>query len=301
MEAKPKTDQESSAGGDDGGRAPNPRLTVVIVTWRSAEFVAESLAALDLELRPADELIVIDNASDDGSADIVARATDRARIVRNVENVGFVSAVNEGARMAAGDLLVLLNPDAAVRPGWRDAIERPWTQGYGWGAWQALITSDSGRSINSDGNQIHFTGICWAGGAGRPVEEAPDEPGEVGYPSGACMAVPLDVWRELGGFSERLFMYGDDVDLGLRIRLSGRAVGIEPSARVEHDYEFDKGSAKWRYLERSRWAFIVRTYPGALLVRLAPALVVTELAVVLAALRGGWLRAKAGAVWDLSG
>ena len=77
---------------------------------------------------------------------------------------------------------------------------------------------------------------------------------------------------------EPFFLYQEDVDLSLRLRLAGGTIGIEPAARVDHDYEFAKGPAKWRYLERNRWAMILRTYPLALLLLLTPALLATEIA-----------------------
>jgi hypothetical protein len=70
---------------------------------------------------------------------------------------------------------------------------------------------------------------------------------------------------------------------------------------VDHDYEFDKGARKWRYLERNRWATLIRTYPGVLLALLAPALLATELALVLAATAGGWLPQKLSAWGETAG
>jgi N-acetylglucosaminyl-diphospho-decaprenol L-rhamnosyltransferase len=95
------------------------------------------------------------------------------------------------------------------------------------------------------------------------------------------------------------FLYHEDVDLSLRLRLAGGRVGIEPAARVDHDYEFAKGAAKWRHLERNRWATLLRTYPAALLVLLAPALVLTELALGAVSIAGGWSRQKALAWLDV--
>ena len=87
-------------------------------------------------------------------------------------------------------------------------------------------------------------------------------------------------------------MYCEDLDLCLRLRLDGWAIGIVPGARVEHDYDFDKGGRKWFLLERNRWWTILSDYPGALLLLLAPALLGAELALLAVAARGGWLRQK---------
>jgi GT2 family glycosyltransferase len=88
---------------------------------------------------------------------------------------------------------------------------------------------------------------------------------EVGFASGACLAVPRAEWERAGGFAGDFFLYHEDVELSLRLRLAGGRIGIERAATVDHEYEFEKGPAKWRHVERNRWATIVRTYPAALL------------------------------------
>jgi GT2 family glycosyltransferase len=184
---------------------------------------------------------------------------------------------------------VLLNPDAVPAPGWRAAIERPVVDGRDWAAWMALVTAEEGRVVNTRGGVVHFTGIAWAGGAGEPARAAAEGgPREVGFASGACLAVGLEAWRDAGGFPESFFLYHEDVDLSLRLRLAGGRLGIEPAAVVDHDYEFEKGASKWRHLERNRWATVLRTYPAALLALVLPALLATEVALLVVALAGGW-------------
>jgi GT2 family glycosyltransferase len=181
-------------------------------------------------------------------------------------------------------------------PGWREAIELPLADGRDWVAWQALVTADGGTTINTRGGVVHFTGIAWAGDAGRRIEDLPTTESlaieEPGFVSGACLAIPRAAFIEAGELPERFFLYHEDVDLSLRLRLAGGTLGVEPAARVDHDYEFDKGLAKWRYLERNRWATLLRTYPGALLVLIWPALIATELALVPVSIRGGWFGQK---------
>jgi GT2 family glycosyltransferase len=212
-------------------------------------------------------------------------------VIESGANLGYGAGNNLGAREARGELLLFLNPDAEPAPGFRDAIERPLADERGWAAWQGLVTAEGGRVVNTRGGIVHFTCIAWAGGAGEDVDEV-TTPAEPGFVSGACLAIPRATFEEVGGFAEDYFLYQEDVDLSLRLRLRGGRLGVEPDARVDHAYEFEKGATKWRRLERNRWATIIRTYPAPLLVVVMPALLATELALVPASLAGGWLPQK---------
>jgi GT2 family glycosyltransferase len=268
-----------------------PTLSVLIVAYESRDDLQRTLPALLPELGAGDELIVVDNKPGDGSAEAARELAPRARIVTMGSNTGFAGGADAGAEVAGGDLLVVLNPDAAPQPGFGEAIRRPWLEDRGWSAWQALVADGEGRCVNSAGNPLHFTAITWAGGHGLPLDQAPPA-GEVSVASGACLAIPLTEWRRVGGFPAEFFMYHEDVDLSVRLRAAGGIVGIEPAAVVAHDYEFGANPQKWFWLERNRLAFLVRTYPGALLALLAPALLATELALLPVAAAGGWGREK---------
>ena len=110
--------------------------------------------------------------------------------------------------------------------------------------------------------------------------------------------VRRSMFEALEGYTEGFFMYYDDVDLAWRARLAGWEVLFCPRARVAHDYEFQKGSYKWRYLERNRWwCMLAHFRPGTLLM-LAPLLFAVEAAICARAAREGWLDAKLDA-WRL--
>lgn len=271
-------------------------LSLVIVSHNSRDALESTLPALAAQLRDGDELIVVDNGSADGTPGLVSELAPAAKLLETGANLGFAGACNRGAAAAAGELVCLLNPDAVPAEGWRDAIELPLTEARGWDAWQALVTAHEGTEVNTRGGVVHFTGIAWAGGAGKPIAAQGALAGaEPGFVSGACLAMSRRRYLEAGGMPEEFFLYHEDVDLSLRLRLAGGRLGVEPAARVDHAYEFEKGAYKWRYLERNRWATLIRTYPGALLLALAPALLLTELALLAVATAGGWLPQKLGA------
>src|SRR4051794_34780250 len=202
------------------------RLSVVVVTYNCREDIVRTLPAMAEQLADGDQLVVVDNASSDGTAD--AAAGFATVVVRNEANEGFAAGANAGAARASGDLLVFLNPDAAPAPGFADAIAAPLRDRRDWAAWMGLVTAEEGRIVNTSGGVVHFTGIAWAGEFGRPAAEVSSAAHEVGFASGACLAVPRDNWS---GFPEHYFMYCEDVDLSLRLRLAGGTVGIEPTAR----------------------------------------------------------------------
>lgn len=284
-----------SADAAASGPAQAPALSVVVVTHNSAAQIAHTLPAIVAELRAGDELIVADNLSTDAGAELARRLAPGAHVIERGVNDGFGAGANAGAGLASNELLLFLNPDALVAPGFRDAIELPIVEARGWQAWQGLLTAADETLVNTWGGAIHFTGIAWAGGAERPLSEAPAEPQQVPFASGGCLAILRQSFEEVGGFDPTYFLYHEDADLSLRLRLAGGSVGLEPRARADHDYEFSKGAHKWRYLEQNRWATIIRTYPATLLVLLAPALAATELALLLVATLGGWLPEKLNA------
>ena len=277
-----------------------PSLSVLIVAWNSREELGRTLPALLPELREGDELIVVDNDSDDGTAEVVLAQAPAAQIVRMGRNAGFAGGCNAGAEEASGDLLVILNPDAAPLPGWGEAIRRPWLEGRGWAAWQALVAEAGGA--RSTRPATRSTSPASSGRAATGVRSPrPQPPARSSALSGACLAIPLRTWRELGGFAEHFFLYHEDVDLSLRLRLRGDSArdrtgrGRRPRLRVRRSNEH-----KWRWLERNRLAILVRVYPAPLLLLLAPALLATELVLLAVAAGGGWggqkLRANAEAL-----
>jgi N-acetylglucosaminyl-diphospho-decaprenol L-rhamnosyltransferase len=277
-------------------------LAVVVVAHNSAHALPGLLGPLLQQLREDDQLLVVDNASEDATAEATQRAGGPVQLLRSERNLGFAGGCHLGARGTDAPLLLFLNPDCRPEPGCLDQLRRAADEHQAWGAWQAAVMLPDGR-INTDGGVVHFTGLGWAGDCGSPPEALPALPREVAFPSGAALTVRRRVWDELGGLDPAYFLYSEDLDLGLRAWLAGHRVGIVPGARVVHDYEFQKGAQKWFWLERNRWRTVLSVYPARLLLLLLPALLAVEMAIMATAGRQGWLsaklRAQAAVLFDL--
>jgi GT2 family glycosyltransferase len=274
-------------------------LSVIVVTFNERAVIERCLPPLMEQLTTEDELIVADNCSEDGTVEAVERLAPGAAIIRMESNDGYMPACNAAAERAGGDVIVTLDADVIPAPGFCDAIRRPVVEDRGWAGWMGLVTMDDGRLINTSGGVSHFTGLSWAGQVGEPLDAANGRPREVSFLTGACLAISREAWERDPGFANDYFLYFDDVDWCWRARLAGGRLGIEPSARVDHLYDFTKRRVKWRLLERNRWATVIRTYPRELLVLLLPALILVELALPVIALRSGWLREKLQADLDV--
>jgi N-acetylglucosaminyl-diphospho-decaprenol L-rhamnosyltransferase len=269
-----------------------PGVATVVVSHNSAAHLPALLSAMLDQTGPGDELIVVDNLSCDGSAAVARAAGDRVTVIETGANLGFGGGCHVGADATDAPLLFFLNPDSVPEPGCLDRLRNAAAAHPTWGAWQAVVLMDGGDRINTDGGIVHFTGIGWAGHCGEPVSSLRRAPSTAGFPSGAALMIRRELWTALGGFEADYFLYCEDLDLGLRLWLAGHEVGVVPDAHVVHSYDFDKGAAKWFYLERNRLRTVLSVYPPTLLALLTPALLGLEVALLVVAGRQGWVGAK---------
>jgi GT2 family glycosyltransferase len=262
--------------------------SVVIVNYRGRGRLGRCLEALlAAPPRCSHEIIVIDNASDDGSWDEAA-CHPEVQLVCNPENVGFARACNQAASLADGKHLVFLNYDCQPEAGWLDVLVACADGDPGVGAAQAVLLHADG-SVNTAGNRLHYLGFSWAPNGDAPPTGPPTE---ISVGSGACLLVPAIRFHEVGGFWEAMFLYCEDTDLCWRLRLTGLRIVVCPDARVRHDYDFSRNPEKLFHLERNRLLMLAANYEPSTLARLAPALFGTELGLLAIAVRRGWLPQK---------
>ncbi len=263
------------------------RSTVVIVTFNHENMIPRCLEALKATLGLDDDVVVVDNASTDRTRNIVEEEYPWVILVRSEINRGFGAGCNLGASASHSRYLVFLNPDTEPCPGWLDALLAGLQQAQNAGlATARVLLARSPNRVDTFGNEVHISGITTSRGWGEPAE-CHTRLVDVSAVSGACFAVSRELFRRLGGFDERLFLYYEDTDLSLRARFAGYRCIAVPHARVLHDHRPGFSAAKLRHLERNRWWTLLKLYRWRTIIRLIPVLLLGELvAWAMAALSG---------------
>lgn len=253
------------------------RASVVIVNYNGMKDLEACLTSVLQAVHQTDEVLVIDNASNDGSPDYVELAFPSVRVIRNRENVGFGQANNVGSRESSGKYLAFLNPDTKVEPEWLDALlailEGDSTIGL---ATSKILQMDRPDRISGCGNEVHCSGLAL--GRGMGMDQAIfSEVEEVAAISGAAFAVRRDVFDSMGGFDGEFFMYVEDTDLSFRARLAGHRIVHVPESVVYHDYALHFGPHKIFYQERNRYLMLLKNLRWPTLMLLLPVLLLTEM------------------------
>jgi N-acetylglucosaminyl-diphospho-decaprenol L-rhamnosyltransferase len=282
-----------------------PELSIVVVNWNTRQLLAECLASL-YQHPPACsfDIWVVDNASTDGSVEMLRQRYPEVHLIANAENLGFARANNQAMAQSAGRYVLLFNSDAAATPEALEAL-------VGLAQAQPRAAIVGARLLNPDGSfQAAYTAFptLWREfliltGLGRLVHgrwypsagpESSPAPREVDYVEGACLLVARQAILAVGRMDEGYFMYAEEVDWCMAMKRAGWQVWYQPRAEVIHH-----GGASSRRrrpqreadLYRSRVRFFRKWY-GAGAARGLKALIFG--ATALKAASGGWM-------WRLSG
>jgi GT2 family glycosyltransferase len=244
----------------------------VIPTHNGKDLLAPCLSSLQSN-RPADldlELIVVDDASSDGSAGWVSAHHPEVRVLRLERNGGFCAAANAGIAASRGAFIQLLNNDAEVCRGWAEAGLAPFEDPrVGSVAPLVLVRSDPAR-VDSAGDSYAFFGWPSKRGHGQPGHHWADRaPEEVFGASASSAFYRAEAIRDLGGFDPTYGSYYEDVDLAFRLRWAGYTCVFAPGSRVLHDVSatYDHGSpALHRRMSRNAEALFWSNLPRPWLV-----------------------------------
>jgi GT2 family glycosyltransferase len=242
------------------------------------------------------EVILVDDASTDDSVTFVQAHYPEVRIVRMARNSGLAAGCNAGARVASGDLLVMLNNDTEVEPGWLAALVAAAAAHPRAGAIASkMLLFDRRDTLHSAGDLMGADGIPRNRGVWEVDRGQYDDAPEIFGGCGGAVAYRRAAWEQAGGFDERLFMYLEDVDLAWRLRLLGWEAVFAPQARVYHHLSATGGGALASfYVGRNTLWVIAKDMPGPLIRRHFGRIVAAQLRVTRDAIRA-WRGAAARA------
>ncbi|MEM1520754.1 MAG: glycosyltransferase family 2 protein [Candidatus Korarchaeum sp.] len=246
---------------------------MIIVTFNSSSYIGRAIESV--LLNDPLEVIVVDNSSTDGTPELIAREFPEVRIVRMRRNVGFGAANNAGVRLARGNFVAFLNPDAYVEKNWLMELLRPL------GGMDRTITvpkvlTYDGSKIDVCGLSLHFTGLAFMRGLGEEPH-AYEKPEFVSGIPGCSFAMRKEDYLSLGGFDESFFLYHEDVELSWRALQRGFKILYVPTSVVYHRYEERYPAERIYHMERGRYVLLRKYYRRRDLLVGLPSLMLTEL------------------------
>ncbi len=273
---------------------PPTSISVVIPTYNGASYLQTCLESLNRQTLAPDEILIVDNASTDGSADVVRTLAPAALVLRQRENTGFAAAANAGIEAAAGEWIAVLNNDIELADNWLEecAAAARRHPAVAFVACRILDFADRSR-VYSAGDCFLRAGFGYRRGQQLQDREEFTREREI-FAACACAALyRKSLLAEVGGFDRRFFAYLEDVDLGLRLRAAGH-FGIYTGAAVVHHHggatsggEFSSLAVRLR--TRNSILLLCKSLPAGILARCLPMIAAGQLAWFARVLRRGKL------------
>jgi len=257
----------------------NPLVSIIILNHNGKGVLESCLDSVFALSYSPFEVIVVDNGSIDGSAEI-ARRRYNFRLVRKKSNVGFCAGNNAGIQAAHGKFLVLLNNDTIVHPNWLSELVTEATRSGSDFCQSKILMFNDHRTINSTGLKIHFAGFGLLRGGGEMDVGQYDELKDVSGVHGACIFVSRKAIEEIGLLDNNFFIFCEDTDWSWRALLMGLKLVYVPTALVYHRWgqTFDlRATKKFHLAERNRIIMILTNYSYRSLILLLPVFILTEI------------------------
>lgn len=272
-------------------------VSVVVLAYGGEPLLQDCVQAILDSRDVAVEVLLIDNGYHDSEVIDALELLPSVCVLRPGRNLGFAGGCNAGVSKATGDVIALVNGDALVEEGalatLAEAVSAP---GVGIATASVRLAHEP-EALNTAGNPVHFLGFSWSGHFGEDARNFPNC-SEVASASGATMALRREVWDLLGGFEDKYFAYHEDTDLSLRCWQRGLRVIYVPGAVSLHRYDFSRHPAKYYLVERNRLLNLLTLFEVRTLMLILPPLIAVEVALLVVAVRQGWLRDKMRAyVW----
>lgn len=279
-----------------------PSVSIIVLNYNAGDLLIDCVKSLFETSYVNYEVIVVDNASNDGSHKKCKERFGRIHLIENTENLGYCEGNNVGIRQAKGEFVVILNPDTIVDPNWLKELVSAFYQ-YGDGMYQPKFLTTTDHSIlMSTGNMIQLFGFGYSRGKGEKDNNQFENHEIVGYASGTCLFTSMRIMKKLGMFDSFLFAYHDDLDLCWRAALQGIKSHYVPKSIVYHPpegFSFKWSAFKYYLLERNRQYCLLTHYSRSTLYKMLPALILVDIAVFFFYLKKGMLKQKIQATFNI--
>lgn len=240
------------------------RCAVVVVNYNAGELLSACVESVGRQTHPDVELVVVDNASHDGSAQACQKTHPGLRVLASPVNLGFAGGTNLGIRETRGEVVLLLNPDAVAAPDLCAVVVERLLADPGIGVLGAKIYDPDWKTIQHAGGLMRDNALTDHVGRGEEDHGQYDAPIEPAYVTGAAFAMRRDVIGEVGLLDPGYVpAYFEEADLCFRVRRAGYRVVYEPRARVAHHEGTASGKFSDRffyYYHRNRLRFVLRQY-----------------------------------------
>jgi GT2 family glycosyltransferase len=285
-----------------------PLLSIIIPHYNAKAFLGPCLEALERQSYSCLEVILVDNGSSDGSVELTRHSYPKVKIVELGQNLGLTGAINRGVAQASGEIVVALNNDTEVAPGWAQALVDA-LQAYpdaGIVASKMLLFNQRDK-LHSAGDGFGTDGIPINRGVWQQDTGQYDSDCYIFGGCGGAVAYRRDMLADIGLFDEELFMYLEDVDLNWRAQLAGYRAVFAPRAVVYHHLSASGGGMVASYYTGRNTIFVLaKDLPGAIFRRYWRRIIGAQMRIAVEALRA-WrgeaararLRGQLAGVWGL--
>lgn len=279
------------------------KVGIILINYGNyaERFLSACRDSLRVQNYPADliNIYIVDNASTSESLAYLNQTYSGAVVLPRLDgnytaanNLGFRTAISDGC-----EYLVTVNMDTEMTQTWLSELVIALENNPDTGIAQSKIllypkteSEKMAPRINSLGNVIHFLGFGFTDGYGESDREISGYPEIKGYASGCSFIIRADVFKQVGGYNEEYYMYHDDLELSLKVKLLGSKIILAPKSVIYHKYEFTRSTRMVYYMERNRYLTLMIFYPWYYFILIGIPGVLMDIGMFFFSLTNGWLK-----------
>lgn len=257
------------------------KVSLISLNLNGAPFLGDFLDSVHVEIGGDvdSELILLDNGSSDDSVETVLSDYPWVRLIQSSRNLGFTGGTQRASEESDADILVFLNNDMILEPGFMNEILKPLESEENIGSVAGLILNETGTQVDYAGGDINAFGWGFQRYHGQQVSVVDEEYFDNPTPKqffgcGGALAITRETWIKSGGFDDDYFAFFEDVDLGWRLNLMGLKTVLAPKARVLHKHHGTAAAMpvalRTFLLERNSLMSVIKNYDETNLGKILP-------------------------------